>query len=109
MGEVISQDFGKEDREHAKRLARLLNLVAERDADLLANPGKYFAMACDRLAESEQFFRSLQEVLWSRRPVTMEPASLRYTEIEVMTVDRRDYEAFEKLRSMIEARTHGQG
>lgn len=109
MSEVIEHNFGKEDREHAQRLARLLGLFAGNDADILANPGKYLAMASRRLAEHERFINQLYDALhlpWA-------PSGEPFSEVlapslppPAMQIDRRDYEALQALKPLIENAWH---
>lgn len=104
MGEIISHDFGKDDREHARRLAKLLQLLKERDEDLLGNPGKYFALASEKLAEQERMLRALSDAIkipWSvsPQPLTNEPPDFMLPDI--VRVDRRDYEALQAVKTLI--------
>jgi len=104
MGEIINHDFGKEDREHARRLAGLLQLLKERDEDLLANPGKYFAIASDRIAEQERLLRALSDAIkipWSvsSQSITNEPPN--FMPPDIVRIDRRDYEALRAVKTLI--------
>lgn len=102
MGEIIKHDFGKEDREHARRLANLLQLVKERDEDLLSNPAKYFAMASERLAEQFRLLQDISDALKVPWMVSSEPFKMpEKLEIDIMSIDRRDYEALQAIKALI--------
>lgn len=101
MGEIISHDFGKSDREHARRLADLLNLLKDREEELLANPGKYFALASERLSEQQKLLHALSDAV--KLPMTAcfcsDPPAVALP--DVVRVDRRDYEALQAVRALI--------
>lgn len=104
MGEIIDHDFGKDDREHARRLAKLLRLVEETEKDLLANPGKYFDLASKKIAEQELLLRALSDAIRSSWMVRLdapgrEPPS--YQPPDVLRIDRRDYEAYQTIKKML--------
>lgn len=104
MGEIVKHDFGKDDREHARRLKRLLNLLKEQDEDLLADPGKYFAMASERLAEQARFIHAVSDAVqlpWMVKSTYVDFEPPHQMEIDTMIVDRRDYEALQAIKKLI--------
>lgn len=102
MGEIIKHDFGKEDREHARRLADLLNLLKERDEDLLANPGKYFAMASERMAEQHRLLQAISDTFRTAWMVKPGPFAMpERLEMDIVNIDRRDYEALQAVKTLI--------
>lgn len=106
MGEIIKHNFGKEDREHARRFASLLKIVLDQEEDILANPGKYLALASERLAEQEFFFLALLDAIripWSVNlsEVLGPPAMLQP---DVVRIDRRDYDVLQALKKLIRDR-----
>lgn len=108
MGDVIKPDFGKEAREFARGLARLLKLVDEREQDILDNPSKYIDLASRRLAEQEVFIHKLWEALRLPWLVSMPSPWInqppRMIEPDLVRIDRRDYEAFQAVKALINSR-----
>ncbi|BBB99419.1 hypothetical protein [Bradyrhizobium phage ppBeUSDA76-2] len=104
MGEIIDHDFGKDDREHARRLAKLLRIVKETEQDLLANPGKYFDMASKKIAEQELLLRALSDAIRKSWMVKLDDPSLgppTYQQPDMLRIDRRDYEAYQAIKEML--------
>jgi hypothetical protein len=108
MGEIIDHDFGKEDREHARRLAKLLRLVDETEKDLLANPGKYFDMASKKIAEQELLLRALSDAIRTAWMVKLEPSHEppAYLPPDILRIDRRDYEAYQTIKELLREWEH---
>lgn len=101
---VIPHNFGKEDREHARRLHELLKLVAERDEDLLANPGKYFEMASKRIAQLQGLFHQMDDALLEARAVQADYRPDQPPRMpDTITIDRRDFDALQKIKAIIQA------
>jgi hypothetical protein len=105
MGDIVEHDFGKDDREHARRFARLLNLAGRAEKDILSDPVKHIQMAAQLLAEKEDLINRLRDALripWMvdmARPVTDEPPGLHRP--ETIVIDRRDYEALQAIKGLL--------
>lgn len=105
MGDVICRDFGKEDREAARAFARLMKIAEDAENDILNDPGKYLAMASARLAEAEQFKARLYDALhlpWAASATPFDPSKMPMLQPDTVTVDRRDYEALQAVRQIID-------
>jgi hypothetical protein len=48
--EIIEHNFGKTDRDHARRFLMLLGTLAEHEEKVLANPGLYLGMANKKIS-----------------------------------------------------------
>lgn len=60
MSENVEKvDFGKEKREVARMMGRLLGIVEQRDADIIADPVKYWKMV---MAQAGAFKRHIDEI-----------------------------------------------
>lgn len=108
MSEVIKHDFGKDDREHARRFARLLKLSEDHEAAILADPVKYIEIAGEAIAEQEQFVRLLKEALRTPWLTTLQksPADepLTMNRIETINIDRREYDALQSIKLLLNSR-----
>lgn len=105
---VVAVDFGKAQREAARRLARLLKLLEDRDAEMIADPVKFFEMASDKIVELEYFIRSLEEVY--AEATSLDPVAAVSTEpptmndIRTIVIDRREYDALKLIEHMLRDR-----
>jgi hypothetical protein len=105
MGEIVEHDFGKDDREHARRFARLLNLAERAETDILADPVKHIQLAAHLLAEKEDLINRLRDALripWMvdmAKPMADEPPDLHRP--ETVVIDRRDYEALQTIKGLL--------
>jgi hypothetical protein len=105
VGDVVRRDFGKEDREAARAFVRLLKIALDAEDEILANPGKYLAMASEKLAEAEQFKARLYDALhmpWVPKINYRPDAAPTLNDVSTVTVDLRDYEALQALRQIID-------
>ena len=63
MADVIAHDFGKERTEAARMMARLLGLLDKREADILADPVKFFNQAGERIGQMQQGIKDARDAL----------------------------------------------
>lgn len=70
MAEVIAHDFGKERTESARRMARLIGLIEQREADILADPVKFFNLASDKICQLREGIDNARNAL--RQPFCWE-------------------------------------
>lgn len=89
---VVAVDFGKEAVESARKLKRLLGMVAERDAEMLRDPKTFFDLATDEIIRLRQILEAAEEALrmppprWDcAQPPTLEP-------LDTLVVDRAEHE-----------------
>lgn len=91
-------DFGKGHRESARKLAGLLKLVTDLDADMLRDPKRYFDMAGEEIVRLRRLIEAAREA--GQRPfnfspiVSTEPSPMPF---DTIYVDRAE---FERLRAM---------
>lgn len=90
MAEVIECDFGKGPRESARALAKLLNLIEAQDADLLANPKKYFDWAASEICTLRQGIRAAASALNIRLNWETDEPMTPSRETVVLTKDEYD-------------------
>ena len=102
VAEIIERDFGKKDREHARRLAQLLGKLDAFEADVWANPGKYLKMAADRVLETEILKRELYSAI--QPTITMSPDPSDFEAMEIVNVDRAEYRRLKRAEAIIRAR-----
>ncbi len=100
---VIQHDFGKEERESARRFARLVGLVEERNQDILANPIKYLDQAHDEIVRLRLFIEELIDLTYSETTMTVSNRLSRCAAPETMLVKKCDYEAFVAIRDRLRA------
>ena len=101
---VVCVDFGREDRESARKLARLLSLVADRDADILANPKKYLDAAHDEIGRLRGILLRLNEAF---DPPTMRVSFAsqdhvpQYEPFRTVTITQDDYDRFKAVEAIM--------
>jgi hypothetical protein len=93
MGEIIRREFGKEERDFARKLARLLDLAEQQEAEILANPMKYWRLAADKIFRLQRQVLAAQEALRPRLlSYKMEPAQLAPHILETVVVPKDRWE-----------------
>lgn len=100
---VIEHDFGKEAREHAARLGRLLGIVEEYHADILRNPLPHIQAAGAEIARLHIALDAALDAL--RKPFSYfapldTPAPPEDFSIMVL---RDEWEALKRMKAVIEA------
>jgi hypothetical protein len=100
MEKVVAVDFGKEQRESARRLARLLDLVVGRDEEMLANPKKYWDRAVDEIIRLRTQIETAREAL--RQPLSFELEAQNHCPVlDTLTVPRDRWEALKRAEAVI--------
>jgi hypothetical protein len=99
MGEIVEQDFGKKDRDAARSFARLLHLVNETEADILANPGKYLDMAAAELVKARRLTLDLYKAI--QKPICMRPDWTPPDRMEVLYIDKEEYERWQRVQDIV--------
>lgn len=103
MSENVERvDFGKEKRELARMMGRLLGFVEQRDADIIADPVKYWKMAMEQASAFKRHIEDVEEAL--RYPcevmVTDAAPELVRPEMPVM-VTREDYDRMRRVEAVV--------
>lgn len=106
MNEVIKHNFGKEHREHVRMFARLMGLAEKMDAAILADPVEHLRKAGERIAEQEDFIQKLREAIIEPWALQLQPndGSVQPMKLDMVHVDRRDYEALQAVKALLNSR-----
>jgi len=103
LTDVITVEFGKEDREHVRRFSRLMGIVEAHEADVLADPIKHLRMAAEYIAlmrrqieDAKDAERSAHTVKLITGDEPIKPSGLE----EVVRVPTRDWEALQEMRKI---------
>ncbi len=99
---VITRDFGKADREHARKLATLIGELEAHQDDVLKNPGKYLKEASDRMLELLTQVRAAQDALLEVVSWKFDDGAELHT-MEVVTVDKRRWDRMQRATDLLEA------
>lgn len=104
MSDVIEVRFGKEEREYARKFARLLGLVEQHDADVLADPIKHIKLASEEIARTRRQIQDARDAYRSSCAVSCvqddEPIS-SLNILDTLHVPRRDWEALQQMRKIV--------
>lgn len=108
--DVISVNFGKEEREHARKLARLLGLLEDHHEDILRDPVKYIKMASEENAKLRDQIEQAREVWRKRKPSINKFSSLAELERgpvqsdmpRTLMIDQDDYYALKEMLEIIQ-------
>lgn len=104
MADVVPVDFGKEDREHARRFSRLMGLVEQREADILREPGKYLKQSYEEVSRTRMAVEQIKST-WRR---AMMPKYVDYSGPitpegrETIIVRKHEWDALQAMRREIE-------
>jgi hypothetical protein len=99
-GNVETIDFGKERREMARMLGRLLDRVEARDADIIANPVKYWKQAAEKIAALQRFVEELDDAL----RIPLDPVDLDWNATPTLRpqgvmVPREDWDRWRRMEA----------
>lgn len=107
MADVVAVDFGKEDREHARRFARLMGLLEAHEEDVLRNPGKHLKLAHDEISRLRRSIDGIRRAYRrSTGPViTNHETPIHEMRVETIIVSQREWAALQEMRRSIETLT----
>jgi hypothetical protein len=100
-GNVLHGEFGKEARESARRLARLLGLIEQNESAMLADPRRFMDMASERIYRLQCQIERAQDALRSPLLFAAEGEPVSYSEPAVMRVYRDEYERLRAAAAII--------
>jgi len=93
---VIEHDFGKRNKDTARRLTKLLTLEAQHEANVLANPLAYLEAAEERFNQLEMALTEANNAALYDPP-NHEPTG------EKVEVDKDEYERLLRCKALLEA------
>lgn len=101
MDEVIEHDFGKERIEAARRMARLIGLIEQREADILADPVKFFDLASDKICQLREGINNARDAL--RQPFCWEISEAEELRpgAKTIVVDEADYKRLRACADLV--------
>jgi hypothetical protein len=94
-------DFGKEQREAARKLGRLLNLVEQQEANIIADPVKYWRMAGEEISRLRLVLEEAHDALRSPVDLWREPEPV-YRPTETVTVVKSEHERLRACAAIVE-------
>lgn len=98
---VITVDFGKERRDAARTLAKLLGVLEERDADVLRDPLKYLYMASDRITLYQQTLHAARDSL--RTPLSQFMGDPSRADFDTIRIPRCEWERLKACAEIVRA------
>lgn len=104
MADVIKVEFGKKAREHARRFARLIGLLDRHAEDVLRDPITHMDRAAKLISDLRIQIHEARSVWWHRNPVRsyIPDDEIRAVSIDTIVVPKRDWEALQEMRRIIE-------
>lgn len=104
MGEVIKKNFGKAERDYARKLLHLMKLAHIHEDDILRNPIPYLEKMQEQYCDLLMQIRKAQEVMHVQ-PGLIPPSTayVPFTPIETMTVRKEDWTRLQAMRMIVEA------
>jgi hypothetical protein len=98
---IVPVDFGKDQRESARKLARLLGLVEQRERELLANPKPFLDRAYEEVLRLQLVLKRAHDALQPPAPVeiTTEPPS--FMALDVVSIPRDEYDRLRAMAAVI--------
>jgi hypothetical protein len=100
MSEIVSINFGKQEREAQARFARLIGLVDKRDADFIKDPTKFFDQAGEEISKRDLVIRNAQDAL---RPRIDPNPDHGFMPIRTVTVMADEYARLKACAAIIDA------
>ncbi|PHR91084.1 MAG: hypothetical protein COA69_13610 [Robiginitomaculum sp.] len=100
---IINKDFGKTDRESARKLRELLGIIEAFEADMIANPVKYFNLARQEIESLQRKLLALKVAAWPRFDEQfIEPdAACEPEPIKTVRIQQEDYNCLQALRKQL--------
>lgn len=98
---VLHVDFGREVREHSRRLSRLVGLVEDQEQELLTDPRRLFDMACEAIALRDQVIRDAQDALRQKIQFEYNPGPISFEPFRTVHVPADEYERMKKAAEII--------
>lgn len=102
MSQVVEVNFGKEGREASRKLARLLGLIEQQEAAILADPVHYVKQAGANLARLQASIREMREVLKEDMDCSINAPSLLYTQPTSIMIRLDEYKRWKKLEQILD-------
>lgn len=104
-GNVEHIDFGKDQREAARRLSGLLGLIEARDREMLENPKKFFDMAADEIVRLQGVLRAAQDALRVPMDIALyrQDSPITFCPLETWIVDKAEWERLKAVERIIDA------
>lgn len=104
-GEVVEIDFGKGDRDGSRMLARFFGLAGDQEADLLANPRKYYAQAVDEILRLQTILRNAEEALHGPASAHHFDSTVKRTLPRTITVPAEEWRRLKEVERHIRGAT----
>jgi predicted RecB family endonuclease len=102
MSEVVSVDFGKVNREHGRRLTRLMGIIEKHEQELLDDPRRLYDMAMAHIAAHARVIREAQDALRPRLDCSYPTGPIPFEPMRTVHVDAAEYARLKKAAAIIE-------
>lgn len=99
---LVHVDFGKERVEAARMMTRLLGMVEAQEADIIANPVKYWKIAAEEISRLRTAIRDAQDA--RRIPLDLSPPDERGPPAigpAPLMVPREQWDALKRMEAVV--------
>lgn len=99
---IIKVSFGREQRESARKLASLLEMVDARDEEMLLNPKMFFDRAVGEIVRLREIIRDAQACLVQPIEFLSDAPDLCRPEMKTIVVDADEWRRMMAMRAVID-------